>query len=324
MNSFGKQFRLEIFGESHGEVCGILIDGIPPGINLKCEDFFKDLDRRKSGSFGTTPRIESDKPHISSGLFKGKTTGAPLLIQFINENIRSKDYDNMLWRPGHADFTAEKKYKGYSDFRGGGHFSGRITLGLVAAGVVAKKILEGVNISAEIDEVGGQKDYTEAIKTAVKEGDSLGGIIRCNIEHLPIGLGEPFFDSVESLISHIIFSIPGIRGIEFGQGFDASKISGYEHNDRIKNENGELFSNNAGGLNGGISNGNPVYFRVAVKPTASIYKIQKTYSKEKHKVIDYPGKGRHDAAFVLRVPVIVEAAAAIVLADLLMLNKIYN
>ena len=235
MNTFGKIFRVSIFGESHGPAIGITIDGCPPGINLSIEDFSTDIERRKAGAAGTTPRKEEDKPVIISGVFNNFTTGTPLTIIFENNNTKSADYDAIknTPRPGHADFVLNKKFKGFNDHRGGGHSSGRLTLALVAAGVIAKKIIAPVDVSAKLTEAGGSADIEAAINKAIADQDSIGGIVHCSVKGLPLGLGEPFFDSVESLISHIVFSIPAIKGIEFGSGFSATKMKGSEHNDAI-------------------------------------------------------------------------------------------
>jgi chorismate synthase len=318
MNSFGRIFRISIFGESHGVNVGVVIDGCPAGIGLTSEDFVADFARRKSGAKGTTPRQEADEPKIVSGIFNGLTTGAPITILFENQNTRSRDYSNLVEtpRPGHADFTAIKKYGGYSDYRGGGHFSGRITLGLVAAGVLAKKIISPISVNATLIEAGGQKNIEKAINEAIEKGDSIGGIVECRAEFMPSGLGEPFFDSVEANISHIIFSIPATKGIEFGSGFAAAQMTGSSHNDRFIDVNGKTATNNAGGINGGISNGNDVVFRVAVKPTSSIHLAQNTMNLKSGKMVDLEIEGRHDTCIALRIPVVVEAATAIVLADL--------
>ena len=376
MNTFGDKFRVSIFGTSHGSCIGVTIDGMLPGMPLSEADFSEDLARRKAGALGTTPRIESDEPEIVSGLYEGRTTGAPLTILFKNENTRSQDYESFRKnpRPGHADFTADIKFGGYNDPRGGGAFSGRMTLAIVAAGVVAKKLLHFASIKASLVEIGGLTDptsWTAALEAAKAEGDSLGGVVECRVDGLPVGLGEPFWDSVESRISHAVFAIPGVRGIEFGDGFAAARMKGSEHNDLFPehhccheddsehtcchsdrsschSERSSCHSersegicddghechchddghechchddepeeghhcchhhhpqppvtNHAGGINGGITNGNPVVFRVAFKPTASIAKA------------GIPG--RHDTCFALRTPVIVEAMAALVLVDL--------
>lgn len=319
MNSLGRKFRVSIFGESHGEAVGVVIDGVPAGIPLTIDELLIDLARRKSGARGTTPRKEADMPEIVSGFFNGHTTGAPMTIIFRNENTLSGDYSNLIKhpRPSHADFVSREKWQGYADYRGGGHFSGRITLGLVVAGVVAKKALKGIDISARITEIGGQSDgFEELIEQALRSQDSLGGIIECSAKGLPIGWGEPFFDSVESLLSHALFSIPAIKGVEFGSGFEAARMMGSQHNDPILDSQGHTATNHAGGINGGITNGNPLIFRVAVKPTSSISRSQSSYSFETGQVSELKVRGRHDACIALRIPVIVEAVTAIVLCDL--------
>ena len=466
MNSFGRIFRVHIFGESHGPSVGVTIDGCPPGIPLAEEDFFEDLERRKGGlQKGTTPRKEDDKPIFLTGVFNNKTTGAPLTILFNNKNIRSSDYEKQLAipRPGHADFVANKKFSGFQDYRGGGHFSGRLTVCLVAAGVVAKKILnltpnpspkergtkdpgyltntpgqwkmvkdyakgnrqiateaeeilwqelrnrkidgckfrrqhavqgyipdficldkklvvevdgsyhdteeqkkldeertkflaangyreirftndevlnqlpivlkklqealsfgEGlgeVQIKATIIEIGGEKNIEAGLQKAIDAKDSVGGIIECTVNGLPVGLGEPFYDSAESLISHAVFAIPAIKGIEFGAGFNAAKMLGTQHNDPIINETGQTATNNAGGIVGGITNGNPVVFRIVVKPTSSTPKEQESWNTEANKIEKFSVKGRHDLCIALRVPPVLEAVTAIVILDMMMVNQ---
>jgi chorismate synthase len=321
MNTFGRNFRVQIFGESHGEAIGVVVDGVKAGIPLAKEDFSKDILRRKSGAKGTTPRIEADEPEILSGVFEGHTTGAPIAIIFRNTNTRSSDYKELLDvpRPGHADWTASVKWNGFNDPRGGGHFSGRLTLPLVAAGVIAKKQC-GFTFHADLVEIGGETDkdkWPDLLDATAKEGDSLGGIVECHVEGVPAGLGEPFFDSVESLISHAVFSIPGVRGIEFGDGFAAARLHGSDHNDPlVATKKPVLAKNGAGGVNGGITNGAPIVFRVAFKPTSSIAKTQKTLNIKTGEMVDLNVKGRHDVCFALRTPVIVESVAAIVLAGL--------
>ncbi|MEO8769321.1 MAG: chorismate synthase [Ferruginibacter sp.] len=326
MNSFGKNFRLHIFGESHGPSVGIVIDGCPAGLALTAADFLGDIERRKGGiQKGTTPRLEDDRPIFLSGLFNGKTTGTPLTIIFENKNIRSADYEKQrnIPRPGHADFVATKKFGGNEDYRGGGHFSGRLTVCLVAAGIVAKKILAtlqqdpSIICKASILEIGGEKDLDKGLQNAIDAKDSIGGIVECVVNNLPIGLGEPFFDSVESLISHVVFSIPAIKGIEFGAGFAAAKMKGSEHNDALENAAGKNFTNHAGGITGGLTNGNDLVFRVVVKPTSSTPAVQQTLNVETEAIEDFSVKGRHDLCIALRVPVVLEAVTACVLVDLL-------
>ena len=348
MNTFGRKFRVSIFGESHGEAIGVVLDGVPAGLELSEEDFVKDIDRRRSGAKGTTPRKESDKPQIVSGVFEGHTTGAPLTILFRNENTKSQDYSLFaaMPRPGHADLTAALKWDDCQDPRGGGHFSGRLTLPVVAAGVVAKKIIADATIlddtpcneiSARIVELGGipaetpaqegdpclsdiQKTWQDAIDVAIKEGDSLGAVIECTVPDIDPGYGEPFWDSVESVLAHGVFSIPGVRGVGFGDGFKAAAMKGSQHNDPI-GADGRPVRNGAGGINGGITNGAPIVFRAAFKPTSSIRKAQETFNFATGKMDSLEVPGRHDVCFALRAPVVVEAVTAITLADLILISR---
>lgn len=323
MNSFGRIFRVSIFGESHGECVGINIDGCPAGLPLSVDDFTTDIERRKAGAKGTTPRKEADLPKIMNGVYSGKTTGAPITILFDNTNTRSGDYEKQraVPRPGHADFVATKKFGGFEDYRGGGHFSGRLTVCLVAAGVVAKKLLKEINIAATILEIGGEVDTEIGLQKAINAKDTIGGIVECKVNGLPIGLGEPFFDSAESLISHAVFAIPAIRGIEFGTGFASARMFGSEHNDAIENIIGKTVTNHAGGVVGGITNSNELVFRIAIKPTSSTPKVQHTLNVETGKTEDFSVKGRHDLCIALRVPVVLEAVTAFVLADLMLLEQ---
>ena len=339
MNSYGNKFRISVFGESHGQMIGVVIDGTPAGIPLSADDFLEDLERRKSGRKGTTTRYEDDFPEIMSGVSGGHTTGAPICIIFRNSNARSKDYSTFrdIPRPGHADFAAYKKFNGFNDIKGGGHFSGRLTLTLVAAGVIAKKIISPIKIEAHLTQLGGEPadwesgvsnvitgvkgveklpyNWDRILDKAVSDGDSVGGIIECSCNNVPVGIGEPFFNSLESQISHLAFSVPAVRGIEFGDGFAAAAMKGSEHNDPFIDREGHTAKNGAGGINGGISNGNPIIFRVAIKPTSSIAKHQQTYNFATDKIVDFSAPGRHDACIALRCPVIFEAVAAIALAD---------
>jgi chorismate synthase len=328
MNVFGRLFRITIFGESHGESVGVNIDGCPAGLPLSVDDFLADIERRKGGTQkGTTPRKEDDLPIFKSGVFNGRTTGAPLTILFENNNTRSTDYEKQraVPRPGHADFVAHQKFGGFEDFRGGGHFSGRLTVALVAAGVIAKKLLarvgSGVPVQARILEIGGEQDLEKGLQKAIEAKDTIGGIVECRAEGLPIGLGEPFFDSVESVLSHAVFAIPAIRGIEFGTGFAAARMFGSQHNDAIEDTAGKTRTNHAGGVVGGISNGNELVFRIAVKPTSSTPKEQLTLNWETGGQETFSVKGRHDLCIALRVPVVLEAVTALVLADLLLLEQ---
>jgi chorismate synthase len=318
MNVFGHQLRVSVFGESHGEVMGVTLDGVPPGIQLRVQDFETDISRRKPGAKGTTPRVEEDAPNLVTGIFNDHTTGAPLTILFENKNTRSTDYEKTkdIYRPGHADFVAQKKFRGFQDYRGGGHFSGRLTLLLVAAGVVAKRIISEVAIQARIQSIGGEIDVEAGLQKAIDHKDSIGGIIECRCSGVPVGLGEPLFDSLESVLSHAMFSIPAVKGIEFGSGFNAAGMFGSEHNDRHLDAEGATASNHAGGIVGGISNGNELVFRIAVKPTSSIGKDQETWNFGTNTMATLQVKGRHDLCIALRVPVIVEAMTALTLADM--------
>lgn len=341
MNTFGRKFRVSIFGESHGDAIGVVLDGVPAGLELSEADFDKDIDRRRSGAKGTTPRKEADRPVILSGVYEGHTTGAPLAVIFRNENTRSSDYSLFaaMPRPGHADLTAALKWDDCQDPRGGGHFSGRLTLPVVAAGVVAKKILADATIlddtpcnevCARIVELGGipagdqpewedemPEKWQQSVDDAIKDGDSLGAVVECVVPQIDPGYGEPFWDSVESVIAHGVFAIPGVRGIEFGDGFRAAAMKGSKHNDPI-GEDGRPLKNGAGGVNGGITNGAPVTFRVAFKPTSSIRKAQHTYNFATSQMDTLEVPGRHDVCFALRAPVVVEAVTAIALADLVL------
>jgi chorismate synthase len=324
MNSFGKIFRISIFGESHGESIGIVIDGCPAGLPLSIDDFTTDFNRRRSGATGTTPRKETDIPQIKSGVFNSYTTGAPIAIVFENTNTRSRDYTKLREtpRPGHADFVAMKKYGGFEDYRGGGHFSGRLTLGLVAAGVIAKKLIAPVNVEATLLEAGGDRNIQRAVEKAVEEKDSIGGLIECRVSGVPVGLGEPFFNSVESVLSHMIFSVPAVKGIEFGSGFAAAGMKGSEHNDRLVSVDGKTATNHAGGINGGITNGNDIVFRVPVKPTSSTHQKQNTINIISGEMVDLEIEGRHDTCIALRIPVVIEAATSIVIADFMMQSQL--
>ena len=322
MNSFGTIFRISLWGESHGAQIGVSMDGVPAGIPLSEDDFMADVDRRRAGAKGTTPRRESDVPHIVSGVFGGVTTGAPLTVLFYNENTRSSDYHDLrrIPRPSHSDFTAAAKFGGHNDYRGGGHFSGRVTLALVAAGTVAKKILGSeVRFTTEITEIGGETDaaeYGKVIAAAAADGDSAGGIIECRADGAEVGLGEPFFDSAESVIAHLLFSVPAVKGVEFGSGFAGSRLRGSQNNDPITDAAGTTATNNAGGINGGITNGNQIVVRAAVKPTPTISRPQRTYDFAGGRAVELEMRGRHDTCIALRAGVVVEAAVAIALADL--------
>ena len=304
MNSFGTLFKVQILGESHGACVGIVVDGCPAGLPLVAADFVTDMERRKGGKQkGTTPRQEDDMPIFKSGLFNDTTTGAPITMLFENNNTRSGDYEKQraVPRPG--------------------HFSGRLTAALVGAGVIAKKLLKDISIESNIVSIGGETDLEKGLQKAIDQKDSVGGIVECVVKGLPIGLGEHFFDSVESLISHAVFAIPAIRGIEFGTGFAAASMFGVNHNDPILDETGKTKTNHAGGVVGGYTNGNDLVFRIAVKPTSSTPKDQTTWNWETNEQEVFSVKGRHDLCIALRVPVVLEAVTAIVLADLMLLEQ---
>lgn len=324
MNSFGRILRVSIFGESHGPCVGITLDGVPAGIPLEAGDLLPDLERRKGGlQKGTTPRKEDDTPVFMSGLFRGYTTGAPLTILFENKNARSEDYEKQrsVPRPGHADFTAHVKYGGFEDYRGSGHFSARLTTGIVAAGAIARKLMPGVHIAAAVTQVGGEPDIDKGLEKAIRAKDSIGGIVECRAGGLPAGLGEPFWDSVESLIAHAMFAIPAVKGVEFGAGFAAAAMYGAAHNDSLEDMSGKTTTNHAGGIVGGITNGNGLVFRIAVKPASSTPAPQVSLNWETMQQETFSVKGRHDLCVALRAPVIVEAMTALVLADLWLLDK---
>lgn len=324
MNSFGRLFNIQIFGESHGSFLGVIVNGVKPGIPLNEKDFENDLNRRKTGKLGTSPRLEKDKILIESGVFNGYTTGAPILIRFLNENVNDKDYENLKNhpRPSHADFTSFEKYHGFNDYRGGGMFSGRLTLGIVSAGVIAKKMLPDIQYETKIINLNGSTNPNE-FDTILSDidNDSVGGIVSLKALNVPKSLGEPYFDSLESTISHILFSIGGVKGVEFGIGFEGVSLKGSEFNDLIIDNNGKTKTNHNGGINGGISNGNPIEIKVFVKPTPSISKIQETYDFSLNEIKPLSIKGRHDKAIILRETVVLENALAIALIDAYLVNK---
>ena len=354
---WGNKIKLSIFGESHGKAIGIVIDGLKPGIEIDIEYIKNEMKRRAPGTSPlSTSRKEADKFDILSGYFNGRTTGTPLSAIILNNNTRSHDYEKTasLLRPGHADFTGNVKYRGFNDYRGGGHFSGRITAPLVFAGAICKKILEdkkiligshiksigtikdgscfdAVSISEEsiiklskskfpvMDETKGKK-MEEYILKVKQEGDSVGGVIETAVVNLPQGIGEPFFDSVESSISHLLFSIPAVKGVEFGEGFNITSMKGSEANDEYYiSEEGEMktYTNNNGGILGGITSGMPIIFRTAMKPTPSIAKTQKTVDIKNQQNTFLKIEGRHDPCIVPRAVPVVEAVAAIGLLNLM-------
>ncbi|MFW9802632.1 MAG: chorismate synthase [Candidatus Thorarchaeota archaeon] len=349
---FGKEFSIQVFGESHGEGVGVIVEGCPAGLPIDKAHIQLELDRRRSGASNlASSRSESDIVDIHSGVFKNKSTGAPIAMSVPNVDVDSSTYEEIKDspRPGHADYTARVKYKGHHDFRGGGFFSGRITASFVMGGSIAKLLLKagGIEVLAHVVQIGAvrvtkevpvqeirTRVYTndlrcadeesvpkmrDEIENAKKEGDSVGGIIECRILGTPAGIGEPIFDSVESVISHAMFSIPAVKGIEFGSGFKGAALRGSENNDSPAIEEGRItwFQNNAGGILGGITNGAPVIFRVAFKPTPSISKPQRTIDLEKMEETTIRVRGRHDPCIVPRAVPVVEAMAAIAITDLL-------
>ncbi len=328
---FGRNLRISIFGQSHSEAIGVTIEGLNPGIEIDMEQLKRFMQRRAPGtSTLVSQRTEADEVKFIAGIFNGKTCGAPVTAIIENKDVISKDYENIKDspRPGHADYVSHIKYDVFEDYRGGGHFSGRLTAPLCVAGGIAKQVLRerGINLSAEVIEVGGQSgdlysgDFDEVISNVRKEGDSIGGVVKCSIQGIPAGIGEPMFCGVESVISQTVFAIPGVKGISFGLGYDASKMKGSIHNDEFYvDEAGEVRTktNNHAGILGGITTGEEVYFTVAFKPTSSIAKEQNTVSYTTKQQVKIITQGRHDPCIAVRAAVCVEAACAIAILDLM-------
>lgn len=330
MNTFGRMYKTSIYGESHGDSIGVVIDGMKPGIKVDEEALMALIERRKPGGIGTTKRVESDIPHITSGVFNGFTTGFPIHISFENNNTINKDYSNLLThpRPSHADYAANVKFNGFQDYRGGGHFSGRLTLGLVASGYFAS-LLTPFKVSSKLIQIGEKKvtdnfNVDEYLKEIVSNGDSVGGIIEITVSNMIAGVGEPYFDSVESVLSHLLFSVPAVKGVEFGAGFNGVNMLGSEFNDCIVDANGKTKTNNNGGINGGISNGNDLVIRVMMKPTPSIYKGQETFNFKTNQIEELVIRGRHDACIARRAMVVLESVCHMGLADLYLTYKAYK
>ena len=320
-NSFGSKFKISIWGASHTPEIGIRIEGVPQGIALSEADFEADLSRRRASAKGTTARHEADIPMLRAGIADGVTTGEPIEIVFQNGDTRSSDYSQFEShnRPSHIDFTARAKYGSEVDLRGSGQFSGRMTVLLVAAGVIAKKILQNIEYDTSIIEIGGSRneaEFANIVAAAMADGDSVGGVVECRAKGVEVGLGEPFFDSAESIIAHLLFSVPAVKGVEFGSGFEGVKFRGSERNDCFVDGQGHTATNNEGGINGGITNGNDLVVRAAIKPTPSISREQMTYNKVLGEVAPLRIKGRHDACIVLRAAVVIESVVAIALAEL--------
>lgn len=325
MNSYGTLFRVTLYGESHQDAIGVVVDGMIPGTVIDEARIKADLERRKPGAIGTTPRKEDDDFIITSGVFNHKATGSPIHLMIQNKNTQSKDYEHLKQqpRPGHADFVSQVKYKGFQDYRGGGRFSGRLTAALVAAGSLAKMMLP-YQFSSEMISVGELTDLShldDYLLEIAKNGDSVGGIVKVMVKDVPIGLGEPFFQKLDAEIAKMVMSIPAVKGVSFGAGFEAAHEPGSYWNDQLLNERGITKSNHSGGVSGGISNGNDLIIKVLVKPTSSIQKAQKTYDFEKKEVSELTIGGRHDVAIIRRIGVVLENAIAIVLADLTLMNK---
>lgn len=360
-NNFGTNISMTIFGESHGPCIGITLDGLPAGFKINLERIKEDMEKRKAKGSISTQRHEDDEVEIVSGFFNGYTTGTALTILIQNKNTQSKDYSDIQYRlrPGHADFSAYEKYHGFQDYRGGGHFSGRLTAPIVAAGSICRQILETKNIligshieqlyalhdapfSNNIDELKKQiqtlnkkefatldeqvaQNMEQAILEAKNEQDSIGGILESAIINLPAGIGEPFFDSIESILAHLLFSIPAVKGVSFGAGFQMASKKGSEANDAfIMNDTIQTKTNNNGGINGGISNGMPIIIHTCIKPTPSIYKTQKTvdYKTKESQTLNI--KGRHDPCILHRARIVVDSMIAFGILDLLMSSNANN
>lgn len=324
-NSYGEILRVTIFGASHAESVGVDIEGVPQGLRLTEELFAADIERRRPMQRGDTPRHESDTPQIEGTDKEHLTTGGSIRISFRNNNIRSKDYTHLVYhpRPSHADLTQRRKYGQEADLAGGGIASGRMTVALVAAGVVAKQLIPNARFETKLIEVAGITDvsrFDSLIQEAHSDKDSVGGVVECRVEGVEASLGEPFFDSVESTIAHLLFSIPGVKGVEFGDGFAGCKKRGSERNDAIIDDKGTTLTNNEGGINGGITNGNPIIVRVAIKPTPSIGREQHSYDFSSGRIAPLTIGGRHDACIARRAAVVVEAMVALALADLKLRN----
>lgn len=328
MNSYGNLFKVSLYGESHQEAIGIVIDGMPSGIKIDLKKITDDLNLRKPGAIGTTSRKEDDLFKIISGVFNGYSTGSPIHLMIENQDVQSKDYEHLKKqpRPGHADFVANCKYKSFQDYRGGGRFSGRLTAPLVAAGSIAKMIVP-FEFNHELLQVGTLTDMSKIddyLSGIAAQGDSVGGIVEVTVNNMNIGLGEPFFNKLDAEIAKMMFSIPAVKGVEFGTGFSGINMVGSKFNDEIIDASGKTKTNHSGGVSGGISNGNDLVVRVFIKPTPSIQKEQQTFNFEANKVDSLEIGGRHDVCIARRVGIVLENAIAIVLADLYLVNKTYQ
>ncbi len=321
MNTLGRLFRVGITGTSRGPGVGAWIEGCPPGLPMEISVIQAQLDRRRPGRDGTTARVEPDQARLLSGIHDGHSTGQPILIWIDNRDARSDGQDPHIPRPSHADLVARQRYGGFADPRGGGAFSGRLTAALVAAGAVARALLPGVTLEASVLEVGGSSDIDAAVTQAVAAGDSVGGLLECRIEGVPPGWGEPLLDPLDGRLAQLCLCIPGVRSFEIGAGTALAGMHGSQANDPIVDATGRTASNHAGGVNGGLSNGNPIVFRAVARPTPSIPQPQRSVDLRTGTPATVHGRGRHDACFALRLPPILEAVAAIALADFALLAR---
>ncbi len=325
MNTTGSLFKVTLYGESHQRAIGVVIDGVLPGTRIDEAAIREDLKRRNPNAVGTTPRKEADAFTITSGVVEGVATGSPVHLTIENTNVRSKDYTSLKHhpRPGHADYVAARKYGGFHDYRGGGRFSGRLTAPLVAAGAIAKGMVP-MKFSHHLVQLGSLKDLSQMdayLQTIKDEGDSVGGIIELTVTEMPVGLGEPMFKKLESEVASILFAVPAVKGVQVGTAFDGIEMKGSEFNDAYTDAEGTTRTNHAGGVSGGISNGNPLRVRVFVKPTSSIKKEQSTYHNQEGKEASMAIKGRHDVAIARRAGIVLENMLALTLADLYLLKR---
>lgn len=328
MNSFGTLFKITIYGESHQDAIGVVIDGVLPGLKIDWDLVRHDLKLRRPGAIGTTPRVEKDEFVVTSGIFNEYTTGSPIHVMIKNENVISKDYEHLKTqpRPGHADYVSSIKYKGFHDYRGGGRFSGRLTTPIVVAGAIAKQMLP-FKFSHKIVQLGDLEDLSkmdEYLRKISEDGDSVGGTIELKVKNMIVGLGEPMFEKLDSKIGQMMFSIPAVKGVEIGTGFSGKTLKGSEFNDVFLDDKGKTLTNHSGGVSGGISNGNDLIVKVFVKPTSSIKKEQNSFNLESKEIKTFSVGGRHDVAIIRRAGIVLENALAIVLADLYLWQKIYQ
>ncbi len=328
MNTYGTLFKITLYGESHQKAIGVVIDGIPAGIKIDLNQIAEDLKKRQPGAIGTTPRKEADLFEITSGMFQGHSTGSPIHLMIENTNVQSKDYEHLRKhpRPGHADFVSEVKYKGYQDYRGGGRFSGRLTAALVAAGAIAKMIIP-FKIEHQLTQVGSLTDMSKIddyLLEIAKQGDSVGGTILLTVKDMVVGIGEPFFSKLDAEIAKMMFSMPAVKAVSIGTGFEGKTMLGSAFNDEIINDKGLTKTNHSGGITGGISNGNDLLVTVMIKPTSSIQKAQDTFDFETYQTKSLEIGGRHDVCIARRAGIVLENVLAIVLADQYLMYKAYQ